>query len=114
MVAAGKMRPLAVVNHTRLPDYKDIPTMAEAGFADVGTIAWQGMFAPAGTPKPVQEALFAAVTKAMQSPDVVDKFNKQHFNIVPNKSLDDAKSWLAAEMKHWQTITTSVKIDVGN
>ena len=112
MVQAGKFRPLAVVNHTRLADYPQIPTMKEAGYADVGTIAWNGMFAPAGTPKPVLDALYAAVAKTLASPEAQAKFKKQNYNIVPSKSVADAQAWLANEIKHWEAITTSVKIDV--
>ncbi len=111
-VQAGKFRALAVVNRTRLKEYPDIPTMKEIGYADVGTVAWNGLFAPAATPKPVLEALFAAVSKALKSPEAIEKLQKQNFNVVPNKSLADAKTWLDGEMKHWQTITSSVKIDV--
>src|SRR6267154_312503 len=57
MVKAGKLRALAVVNRERLPEYPDVPTMREVGFPDVGTIAWQGMFAPAGTPKEIIETI---------------------------------------------------------
>jgi tripartite-type tricarboxylate transporter receptor subunit TctC len=111
-VQAAKFRALAVVNHTRLKEYPNIPTMREIGYGDVGTVAWNGLFAPAATPKPVLEALFAAVSKALKSPEAVEKLNKQNFNVVPNKSLADARTWLDGEMKHWRTITTSVKIDV--
>jgi tripartite-type tricarboxylate transporter receptor subunit TctC len=111
-VQAGKFRPLAVVNHARLKEYPDVPTMEEAGFRDVGTVAWNGLFAPAATPKPVLEALFQAVTAALQSPEAVEKLGKQNFNIVPNKSLADAQTWLSREMEHWQTIASTVKIDV--
>jgi tripartite-type tricarboxylate transporter receptor subunit TctC len=113
MVQSGKLRPLAVVSRARLKEYPDIPTMQEVGLPDVGTIAWNGLFAPAATPKPVLEALFAAVTKAMSTPEATEKFNKQNFNVVPSKSLADANAWLAGEMKHWETITSAVKIDVG-
>jgi len=112
MVQSGKFRALAVVNHKRLPEYPNIPTIQEAGYPGVGTVAWNGLFAPAATPKPVLEALFAAVTKAMQTPEAKEKFGKQNFNVVPNKSLADAKNWHAGEMKHWATITNTVKIDV--
>jgi tripartite-type tricarboxylate transporter receptor subunit TctC len=112
MVQAGKFRPLAVVNHTRLAEYSNIPTMKEVGYPDVGTIAWNGLFAPAGTPKPVLDALYAIVAKALASPEVKEKFKKQNYNIVPSKSVDDAKTWLAGEMKHWGTVTAAVKIDV--
>jgi tripartite-type tricarboxylate transporter receptor subunit TctC len=111
-VQAGKFRPLAVVNQSRLKEYPDIPTMKEVGYPDVGTVAWNGLFAPAATPKPVLEALFNAVSKTLQSPETIEKLNKQNFNVVPNKSLADAKSWLDGEMKHWQTITSTVNIEV--
>ena len=111
-IQAGKFRPLAVVNHSRLKEYPNIPTMKEVGYPDVGTVAWNGLFAPAATPKPVLEALFAAMSKTLSSPEATEKLNKQNFNIVPNKSLADAKTWLDGEIKHWQTITTAVKIDM--
>jgi tripartite-type tricarboxylate transporter receptor subunit TctC len=86
--------------------------MKEAGFPDVGTIAWNGMFAPANTPKPVLDALYASVTKALTSPDAQAKLKKQNYNVVPSKSVDDAQKWLAAEMKQWETITSAVKIEI--
>jgi tripartite-type tricarboxylate transporter receptor subunit TctC len=111
-VQAGKVRPLMIVARERLTDYPNVPTMTEAGYPDVGTIAWNAMFASAGTPPAVQQALFDAVQKTLKEPDTVDKMKKQNFNIVPNKSLADAKTWLAGEMKHWEGITSVVKIDV--
>src|SRR5882724_8643488 len=106
-IKAGKLRPLALVNHQRLPEYPDVPTMQEIGFPGVGTIAWQGLFAPAGTPKDVLDTLFKASLQALQSPAVVEAFKKQNFNIVPSKSLDDAKVWLANEIKTWKEITAA-------
>jgi tripartite-type tricarboxylate transporter receptor subunit TctC len=110
-IKAGKLRPLAVVNHQRLPEHPDVPTMAESGYPGVGTIAWQALFAPGATPKNVLETLFKATSQALQAPPVVDAFHKQNFNIVPNKSLDDAKPWLAAQIKSWKEITSAVKIE---
>ena len=37
---------------------------------------------------------------------MVDAFKKQNFNIVPNKSLDDARAWLADEIETWKDITS--------
>ena len=112
MVQSGKFRAIAMVNHTRLPEYPNVPTMQEAGLPDVGTVAWNALFAPAATPKPVLEAVFKAVNKALESPELIEKLKKQNFNIVPSKSVADAQVWLADEMKHWQTITSAVKIEV--
>jgi tripartite-type tricarboxylate transporter receptor subunit TctC len=111
-VQAGKFRALAVVNHARLEDYPNVPTMKEVGFPEVGTIAWNGLFAPAGTPKPVLDALHAAATKAVSSAEAQAKLKKQNFNVVPSKSVEDAQKWLAAEMKQWETITSEVKVDI--
>jgi tripartite-type tricarboxylate transporter receptor subunit TctC len=111
-VRAGKLKPIAVVNHERLAAYPDVPTMAEVGFPDVGTVAWNAMFAPAGTPKPVLETLHKAAVEALQAPAAKDALTKQNFNIVPSKSVDEAKAWLAGEIATWQKITGAVKIDV--
>jgi tripartite-type tricarboxylate transporter receptor subunit TctC len=112
LVQADKLRPLALVNRERLPEYPNVPTMTEVGFDGVGTLAWQGLFAPAGTPKAVLEALRKGMTEAMQAPAVVTTFAKQNFNRVPSASLDEAKTWLAGEMALWKKITDEVKIEM--
>lgn len=112
MVKAGNLRAIALVNHTRLPEYPDVATMQELGYPGVGTIAWQALFAPAGTPPEVLDTLFNAAVKAMQAPAVQEAFKKQNFNIVPNKSIADAKTWLADEMATWRKITSEVKIEL--
>ena len=111
MIKAGKIKAIALVNHNRLPEFPDVPTMQEVGMPDVGTLAWQAMFAPAGTPKQVLQVLFDAAVKGLQAQAAQDAFKKQNFNIVPNKSLDDAKTWLASELNAWKTITAAVKIE---
>jgi tripartite-type tricarboxylate transporter receptor subunit TctC len=112
MVKAGQLKPLAMVNDKRLPDYPDVPTMQEVGLPGVGTLAWQAMFAPAGTPKPILEIVHKAVLQALQSPAALDAFGKQNFRTVPNATVDDAKAWLADEMTNWKTITDAVQIEV--
>jgi len=110
-VNAGSFRALALVNHARLPEYPDLPTMQETGFPGVGTIAWQGLFAPAGTPNDVLQTIFNATVAAMATAEVSNAFKKQGFNSVPNASLADAKTWLGNEMATWRKITSEVKIE---
>jgi len=112
LVQSGQLRPLALVNRERLPDYPNVPTMQEVGFPGVGTLAWQALFAPAGTPKEILETLRKAMADALQSPQVVATFSKQNFNRVPSPSLEAAKTWLADEMAQWKKITEEVKIDI--
>src|SRR5258708_35656160 len=81
MVKAGKLRALAVVNRERLPEFPDVPTMREVGFPDVGTIAWQAMFAPAGTPKDTLEALQKAWIQPMEGPGAKQGLPERTYNI---------------------------------
>jgi tripartite-type tricarboxylate transporter receptor subunit TctC len=112
LVHDGKLRPLALVNRERLPEYKDVPTMQEVGFDGVGTLAWQALFAPAGTPKAVLETLRKAMADAMASPAVAATFAKQNFNRVPSGSLDESRTWLASEIALWKKITQEVPIEM--
>jgi tripartite-type tricarboxylate transporter receptor subunit TctC len=112
MITAGKIKPIALVNNARLPEYPDVPTMREVGYPDVGTSAWQAMFAPAGTPKDILETLRVASIKAMQTPAAQKAFKEQNFNVVPSASIDEAKTWAAGELATWRKITQEVKIDV--
>jgi tripartite-type tricarboxylate transporter receptor subunit TctC len=111
MIRAGKIKPIAIVNHTRLPQYPDVPTMAEVGFAGIGTVAWNAMFAPAGTPRPILETIHKAAVDGLAAPAAREVLAKQNFNIVPSKSIDDAKAWLAGEIATWRKITAEVKIE---
>jgi tripartite-type tricarboxylate transporter receptor subunit TctC len=113
-IQAGTLRALALANHTRLPALPNVPTMREAGFPGVGTIAWQGLFAPAGTSKEVLEKVRSETAKALQAPSVQQILRQQGFNIVPTASLEEAKSWLGAEMNDWRKITQETNLDVPN
>jgi hypothetical protein len=59
----------------------------------------------------VLQAIFDATIAAMKTPEVVATFHKQTFNIVPNASLADAKTWLGQQMENWRKITSEVKIE---
>jgi len=112
MIRAGKLRPIAVIAEQRLKEYPDVPTLAEAGFPNVGTLHWQSMFAPAQTPKPVLEIIFKAVQDASKVPALQEAFAKQLVSVRPSASLDEAQSWHKNELNTWRKITSEVKIDM--
>jgi tripartite-type tricarboxylate transporter receptor subunit TctC len=113
-IKAGTLRPLAVTTEARLADFPDVPTMAEAGFPGVGTTLWAGLFAPAATPPDVLQTLQKAVVQALNSQMVLDAYAKQNIRSRPTASLDEAKTWLAAEIANWQKISKDVKIDLAD
>jgi len=55
---------------TRSPQLPDVPSIVDAGLPDAAYTFWVGLFAPAGTPKPVEQKLHAAVIKALDMPDI--------------------------------------------
>jgi tripartite-type tricarboxylate transporter receptor subunit TctC len=114
MIRAGKLRPIAVLAEKRLADYPDVPTLAEAGYPNVGTLHWQGMLAPAATPRPVLETLFKGIQEAAKNPQLLEAFGKQFVAVKPNDSLEESKTWLNNELETWRKITAEVKIDLSN
>jgi tripartite-type tricarboxylate transporter receptor subunit TctC len=114
MIKAGKLRPVAVLAEARLKDFPDVPTLAEAGYPNVGTLHWQSMLAPAATPKPVLDTLFKAIQDAAKKPELIEAFGKQLVSVKPSASLEEAQQWLNNELATWRKITAEVKIDLSN
>ena len=112
MIKAGKLRPIAVLAKQRLAEYPDIPTLAEVGYPGVGTLHWQGMLAPASTPKEVLATLYKAIVEAAGAPQLQEGFKKQFVSVKPSASLDEAQSWLKSELVAWRKITAEVKIEL--
>jgi tripartite-type tricarboxylate transporter receptor subunit TctC len=73
LAAAGRLRPIAVTGATRMPQFPTVPTIGET-YPGFEVTQWYGMFAPAGTPAPVLMRVRAELNKALQHPDVIEKF----------------------------------------
>jgi tripartite-type tricarboxylate transporter receptor subunit TctC len=70
---SGKLIPLGVTSSKRNAALPDIPSLAEAGVTGYETFEWQGLMAPAGTPRPVIDRLQHEFAKALALPDMKDK-----------------------------------------
>jgi tripartite-type tricarboxylate transporter receptor subunit TctC len=73
LIAAGKVRALAVSNSARGSALPEVPTTVEAGIPNSQYDFWLGMFAPAATPRDIVERLHAEVEKALADPGVKEK-----------------------------------------
>jgi tripartite-type tricarboxylate transporter receptor subunit TctC len=73
LVQSGKLRALAVTSARRAPAFPDVPTVAEAGVAGYELVSWQAIFAPAGTPQPVVDRLYAEIAKIIKSPEMQER-----------------------------------------
>ena len=83
-------RPLAIAGPRRLPNLPDVPTFAEAGFADVAVRSWFGVVAPKGTPGDVVSRLNEGFQKASQDPLVTKRMNDDNLQILAGKPEDVA------------------------
>lgn len=72
----GKLVALAVTADKRAPMLPQVPTMAEAGILDMESAAWFGIWAPAGVPSGIADKIAHDVARAMDAPDVREKFAK--------------------------------------
>ncbi len=75
-VKGGKLRAIAVTGNKRSSAMPDVPALAEQGFAGFSALAWWGIFAPAGTPKPILDKFHADLVKVMQLPETKEGFGK--------------------------------------
>ena len=108
MIQAGRIWPLAIVADERLPQYPDVPTMAEAGLPGIGTLQWQALFAPAGTPPDVVETLHQAVVLSLQSERLLESFEKAIYKAEPTSSPEEMRLFVEAEYAKWRRIIAEV------
>src|SRR5574341_774869 len=112
-VRAGQIKAYAVTSEKRLADMPAIPTMAEAGFPGIGSLNWNGIFAPARTPKPVLAKLHAVTIAAMKELEAEGVLEKRQTPIAISASPADFNAYVLSEMKRWDKIIrdNQVRID---
>ena len=72
-IKSGRLKPLAIGGDTRFPALPQVPTFAEAGLPGFRLQPWQGIFAPARTPKPIIDRLSAEVSRIVMLPDITER-----------------------------------------
>jgi tripartite-type tricarboxylate transporter receptor subunit TctC len=109
-IQAGRLRPLAVVSRQRMPQLPEIPTTVEAGFPDLVTTLWNGLFAPAGTPPPVIATLHAHVTGILRDPEVLANLERQAVRATPSESPAAFAAYVAEDVARWTALTREFNI----
>lgn len=100
----GKVRVLGVTTPNRVGVAPDIPTIAEAGLPGFELVAWQGVVAPAGTPRPIVDVLAAQLTKLMTDPSTRERLTKLSLEPLPPSTPDSFAAYIATEVERWATI----------
>jgi tripartite-type tricarboxylate transporter receptor subunit TctC len=82
LLSSGKVRPIAVTSKTRWPDLPNVPTLDEIGIKDAESDTFQGLFAPAGTPKPIVDRLAKEIGTILAQPEMQAKYTKLGLPVV--------------------------------
>jgi tripartite-type tricarboxylate transporter receptor subunit TctC len=109
-IKTGKLKVFAVTARKRSPHLPDVPTVYE-DLPGYETVQWFGPVAPAGTPKPVIDRLFAEFTKALKHPAVVDRLTKAGLEVAPSASPEAFGDFIRAEVARWPEIVRAAAIE---
>ncbi len=105
----GRLRMLGVISPERNPAFPEMPTMKEQGF-DMVVGSWQGVFVPAGTPRPVVSKLFDVTQKTMKDPTVNKRLNDGGVPAILSKSPEEFARFVKAETDRFGKVIRDAKI----
>ena len=111
-VRAGKIQALAVTSLARIAVLPEVPTLHELGLKDFDAVGWNGLLAPAGTPRDIVARLNTEVVRVLRIPEVRDQLTSQGADIVGN-SPEQFAAWIRAEVRKWAEVVkvSGAKID---
>ena len=112
-IKAGRLKAIATTAPTRLAEIPNIATMSEQGYPGIGTNAWQGLFAPAATPKPVVDKLYVAIAGVLSRPEMKEMLAKQMMTVTLSKSPEEFTQQVRQETHAWAEVVreNQVRID---
>src|SRR5262245_19308588 len=102
-IKSGKLKALATGGTKRSPVLPDLPTVAEAGVPTYEAVNWWGIVAPSGTPQPIIDKVYKAITAVQASPEVQKQFSQEGAAIV-QMSTPEFGSFMEKEMKKWERV----------
>jgi len=105
---AGKIRALATTRAERVPELPDIPAIAET-VPGVATVSWLGLFAPAGTPRPIIDRLNRAAAQAIADPTVIAAFQMQGLT-ARSSTPAELQERIKSELELWGQVVSRLGI----
>jgi len=113
MVKDGRLRGLAVTSLRRTPIMPALPTVAESGFPGFEATSWFGLMAPAGTPKPIIDKVYAQAVKIAAMPDVQNKLAQLGLDTASD-APDAFAAIIKADTAKWAKVIRDANIKAGN
>lgn len=104
LVKAGRVRALAVLTDKRFPLLAQVPTMKEAGYNDFNVVAWFGLFAPAGTPRPLVERINKEILTMMSKQDFRERSAELGIDVF-GSSPQELEDYVKSQILLWAKFT---------
>ena len=109
---AGKLRLIAAATRERIARLPDLPTVAESGVPGYDAGTWFALAGPAGIPREITQALYAAVKSVLHEPAFKEKYiDKQWFEVVAN-TPEDFAVFLGTEYERWEKLIRLSRVKV--
>jgi tripartite-type tricarboxylate transporter receptor subunit TctC len=105
----GTLKLLAVALPSRLKEFPDVPTFAEAGYPAVNLSGWSLAIVPVGTPKPIADKLAAEITRIVRLPDVSARISALGF-LAEGGTPEAARQFFDTEWLRWGAAIKASKI----
>jgi tripartite-type tricarboxylate transporter receptor subunit TctC len=106
-VRAGRIRALAVGGNERSSFMPELPTLNEAGVPGYQFYTWNGLMAPAATPRAIIDTLHAAVLKAVKMPDVREQYAAAGMEVRSSASPEAFGKFIAQEQRKMRDLAAS-------
>lgn len=110
-IRSGKVRALAVTSATRSSVLPDVPTVAEAGLPGFEVVGWNGLLAPARTPRPIIEKLNVEIVRILHTPEVATTLKEQGVDVVGD-TPEDFTDVIRTDIGKWREIITASGIKI--
>jgi len=110
-IQAGRLRALAVTTTKRSAVMPELPTIAEAALPGYDASVWFGVFAPAGTPRPVIDRLHGEILKALQTQDLKSRMIGMGTD-VSGMGPDDFSAYVRKEIPKWANLVKAAGVKV--
>jgi tripartite-type tricarboxylate transporter receptor subunit TctC len=103
-VQAGRLKAVAQTGKTRTPMLGTVPTVSESGFPGFEAYAWWGVFAPAGTPKPILARFGDELAACLREPRVAKQLTETQQIALALNGPEELRTFLAEQMRVWGAV----------
>jgi tripartite-type tricarboxylate transporter receptor subunit TctC len=109
-IKAGRLRALAVTSTKRTPLFPDLPTIDESGVKGFHDTTFNGLMAPAGTPRDILEKLRTDVVRAVAVQSLRDRFDNLGIPLVASASLDEYNAFIRSNVEDFAKLAKTAGI----